>query len=891
MIRKGLCVVALAGSCVSAMAGVKETISFDVTRKADSEKTEFTACGLNSLYVAMRMGCGSVAELYDALRSGKVLFHAKQRDSWYQTSTSGLYGHWFTTTGAPVASTNSRAAAMGRFENEDYYVAHNPSKLSEGDVVDFTQAFINGGDTLLIEVSLTIGQTESVVADQPNKDETFIHRKDYIDGWTVVPRVRCNEQPYLTQNYIQVKAGETISFGAELTEEDKAKGYSLTYQIKDADNKTIRGYKADDYVIENAEYEDGGYYQLRTRVMDENGKFLSTELYYYFVDVQTLEEGVHFDWSSNTARFSYNFRQEYPDMQPPTKTHNFFKKNGQPANTLASEWWSVHWGDDLNPEVAGNTKNAFTNMLELFEEDFAYIRDYMGWPPDKSPKFGYRSFIYVFGSGLANDNSPNTEMGGYQGYTGADGDGWPCVWASYYPVSRFRDDADQLWGDGGYQRGAMIHEGIHAILADMPGAKNSAWFHEAGNTWLQATMTALRNNSYGVPGFLDACPMIAPFQPIECYSGWLQDGSFGGPAAEGVNMYGENGQICTWRNLLGGTQYGNSFPIVLSHMVGNGSIAWIWRYCQNYVLEGIADSIGGEGMRNLILQYRARQATFDFGGWSEGYRTITDNNMGVTVRAEWAPFWIDVKPYQLTPYQTMTRNSKDHWLAPDTLTTPGWSGGNIIPIHVTGDTVEVEFRPEDLYMRAQLCYRTKDGKAYYSQPAHCGKLSIDITDKPANGIVFCVVANTDYKYYDTNYVYRGESLRKHHYDYRIRLGKGALATADPYQRWYFYERELRDEAFITGIDDVEYGETELPEKKNIRLLSSYIHGGETILLDLNGVNADDVRVRIVGLSGIVVESGRLDADGNYTMPDVFPGMYFITLSHGSQRDVFKCIVK
>ena len=101
-------------------------------------------------------------------------------------------------------------------------------------------------------------------------------------------------------------------------------------------------------------------------------------------------------------------------------------------------------------------------------------------------------------------------------------------------------------------------------------------------------------------------------------------------------MYDRNGkQVCTWRNLLGGNQYGNSFPIVLGEICGKGSIPWIWRYCKDYVLKGIGDSIGEEQMRKLILQYRARQATFDIGGWATGYRQITDNNFGSTVRAEW----------------------------------------------------------------------------------------------------------------------------------------------------------------------------------------------------------------------------------------------------------------
>lgn len=36
-------------------------------------------------------------------------------------------------------------------------------------------------------------------------------------------------------------------------------------------------------------------------------------------------------------------------------------------------------------------------------------------------------------------------------------------------------------------------------------------------------------------GWLSAGAMIALFMPTECYRGWLQDDSFGGSRAEGVN--------------------------------------------------------------------------------------------------------------------------------------------------------------------------------------------------------------------------------------------------------------------------------------------------------------------------------------------------------------------
>lgn len=886
-------IICLLSSCFSVLAvtaaGTKEVITFDVTRPVESGSETLTSCGLNAQYVALKMGCMNVEELESKMLKDEVLFIARQgsTSSWYGTSSFGTYGHAFSVKGIALANkTHRNAALMCKFENNDFHIGHVTGKVEEGTTYTFTQAFVAGTDTLAYVFNVTMGQTESVSSDQPGLDETFIHREDDTESWVVTPVVRQNDQTPLYQNYIQVSAGDKITLSAKLSDEQISAGCTAKYRWYDSKGNSLSlKYMSDaDYVIDNAAYEDGGFYTLKIAYKGETGNAIKN--YNYYVDVQTEEPGTPFDWSVNTPKFSYDFRSEYPNLAPPTKIHKFKQHNGKDAHYVEGDWWVAYWGDNLNPEVDFDNKNAYTNMIKKFDEDFAYIRDHMGWPPDINAREGYKSFIYTIGSGISNDNDDNQMTGGWQSATWIDGRNWPCVWATWYPVSRFRDDADNMWGDGGYQREAMIHEGIHALFADMAGVKGSAWFHEAGNTWLQSAMAAQRSGAYGVPGFLDACPLIAPFMPIECYSGWLQDGSFGGPAAEGVNMFNAQGQqICTWRNLLGGNQYGNSFPIVLAEICGKGSIPWIWRYCSNRVLEGIGDSIGEEPMRQLILQYRARQAMFDFGGWSKGYRTIVDNNFGGIIQAEWEPYWIKCEPYKLTPYVNMYRNTKDGWLAPDTITNPGWSGANVIPIHVTGDVCKVEFRPEDTEMRAQLCYRTKSGKAYYSQPVHCGTLTIDISDKPANGVIFCVVANTDY-------IYTGDAQRKKHWDYRIKLGEGALATASKDCRWYFYEKAITDQDFETAINDVEIGDTELPKYEGVRLMSSVVKSGDNISVDLNGADANDINVRIVGLSGVIVESGNLNSDGTYTIPaGLRKGLYFITFSNGDRRDVFKVLMK
>ena len=641
-------------------------------------------------------------------------------------------------------------------------------------------------------------------ADSNVTSTSIEHRADEVDSWNLRPLVRLNDGEWMEQNYIQVQAGDKISFFCG----DKGNNNVYNVKYKDAKGKLLRGYSDAEFVLtESATPEDAGYYycDYLYKVEGEKGRHSDTDRRIY-VDVQTQPQGSFWDWTGEVPQLTYDFHEEYGTIQPPTKVHNIKKKNGQPANQYVGKWWSVFWGDDLNSEVGGQEKamEAAKNMVEKFDADFEYIYENIGWPPNLSARNGYRSMIYIFGSGLANDNTSKNEKGGYQSATSADGGYYACVWASYYPFSRFRSDADKKWSDGNYQREAMVHEGIHTLFADLDACRGSSWFHEGGNVWLQQELHVRRDNSYETtPGYLGAGNVLCPFMPIECYSGWLQDGSFGGPAAQGVNMYNSSGQqVCTWRNLIGGVQYSDVFPVVFSSVCGPKSVAWIWRNTKNRVLETIGSAIGDKAMRNFITQYRARLALYDLGGWDKGYRQLADNHFKVTVKEEWSPYWIKCKPFQLTPYQSVTRNSEDGWMAPDTLTNPGWSGSNIIPIHIKSDAdfVEVEFRPEDTSERALLCYRTKEGECYYSQPVTCGKMRLDTSKRPANNVVFCVVTNTDYKF-------EGDKQRKHHWDYRIRFGENALAVADTYQKWYFYEKTIKDPSYneqkiLTGIEDI-----------------------------------------------------------------------------------------
>lgn len=915
--KKYLLTTLFAASAVLGFAGSKVIYTVNVTRDAAKTADETTTLRFSTNVLVDAFKFTTEEEVLNAISDGSISFVAKQGDknSTYKGRTYG-FGYWFTESGTGCTSVNDNRRVACKLENGFFHIIHNNEKVKEGDTFAFAEMFVHEKDTVQYSFRLKMGTPESVTSDQPEYVEIINHRIDEIDTWMVYPQVKQNDGEWMTQNYIQVMAGDKIMFSCA----DKGENKVTRTCFADKNGKVLRSFNTNpEYVLtESATPEHSGYYLCSAMYQGADGKNHTQANMRIYVDVQTELLGTPFSWEGRIPQFSHDWTKDakykYGVYEKPTKNLGDVgdtDRNGKPVQRVDGEWWSVVWGSDLNPICGAydseEVRKCAENMIKKYDEDFAYIREHMGWPPDLRARNGYRSLIYIFGSGLLKDNTPNTEAGGYQGAiwysdpeTGISAN-WPCVWASYYPFSRFRDDADQKWNDGEYQREAMIHEGIHAIFADLGACNKSAWFHEAGNTWLQSAMNTERYNVYGEPGFLDACPFVAPFMPIECYSGWLQDGSFGGPTAEGVNMFTENGQqICTWRNLLGGTQYGNSFPIILGEICGKGSIPWIWRNCSDYVLKGIGNMLGEETMRQLILQYRARMATFDIGGWKQGYRAIMNNNIGVTVKAEWSPYWIDVEPFKLTPYQGLTKNSSDYWMAPDTLTNPGWSGCNIIPIHVDSkaNAATIEFLPQDTEMRAQLCYVTKDGKAYYSQPVHCGKTQIDITDRPANNVVFLVVANTDYIYTNDN----NEAQRKHHYDYRVRLLEGALQVADLYTKWSLNESTLKDQSYDedaardarnTALDIVSPQDAPSAQSdKGVKLLTGMPKAGCPITVQLaNGVSPDDVRVNMLGLSGIVLDNAPLQGN-TYTLPaNLISGLYFIKFTYNGNADTYKVIVR
>lgn len=590
---------------------------------------------------------------------------------------------------------------------------------------------------------------------------------------------------------------------------------------------------------------------------------------FFYLTLADVIDGSAYEWPAYSPTVAYDIESEYPNLQMPTKDLNDVSNV---AWTYSDRWWTFKAGTKARSVV---TMAAAEPMLVKFNEDFAYIRDVMGWPPDKRSREGYRSAVYLYGSGLSCDNADSTALGGWQGSVHYNGSNWAMVLASYYPVYCF--DPSCPYTDKGYQTEAMIHEGIHCILADLPGCRNAAWFHEGGNTWLQQEMTVLRakNPDYSTMGFLNAGAIIAPFMPIECYSGWLQDETFGGPSAEGVNRFEGSQQICTWKNLLGGTQYGNTFPVFLGMTLGYKSVPWIWRYCESRVLEGLAEGLGETQIRRLIMEYRAKQALLDMGLWTPAFRNLLNANFGGSIKSEWSPYWINSPVWKATPY-AITTNDGNGLLTPEYRTTPGWSGANLIPLVIKSDSIVVSFQPLSENMTCQLCYRTRKGETVYSKPVFAGDciLRIPADKQPANNVVIAVICNTDY-------IYEGEKTRTAHHDYRLQMGHGIYGTADVNRKWYDWTLT------INAI------EQPFAEQLQWNVYPTLVKRGASISIDCGEPLKSSAKLEVLSLGGQKVYQNSLyDKTSSLTLPtSIAPGVYMLAIQYEGGKAVQKIVLE
>lgn len=521
-----------------------------------------------------------------------------------------------------------------------------------------------------------------------------------------------------------------------------------------------------------------------------NKKLLAAASFAAFLGTDCLAaNGDAYTWPTYNSKLNYNFKDAGLSYKQPTKdVDEACVRAAKNANGVYhGKYWAFYHGANKNSLV---TEASIKPMLEKFDADFAYITDTLGWPRDSRVKDGYYSAIYLYGSDACTGSNDNTEKGGWQSHI----DGYPAVAASYYPVYSF--DPSCTYNDKVAQQEAMIHEGIHAILTNL-GAAHVHWFQEGGNTWLQQEMSVRRSNSeeYGGMGFLNAGNLMAPFVPIESYSGWLLDGTFGGPGAEGVSA-GDG--ICNWRNTLGGVQYGNLFPTFLGLWVAEGAVPWIWvnipNYNGKYILESIAGAIGEEETKSIILEYRAKLALLDMKKWSAEMKNLLNNNVGSNIGCEWTPCNVTVDSWNVTPYAKTTANG--NVLTPEERTTPGWSGANVIPLTVKSGATSVKLTLQKGWsqktgnsastgdgavldgnltnMALQIAYRATDGTPIYSAPVFGENQAVlNLAKAPQSNVVFAIVTNTTYK-----------SDRTKHFTYKLQLDDGVSGAASITTKWY-----------------------------------------------------------------------------------------------------------
>lgn len=499
--------------------------------------------------------------------------------------------------------------------------------------------------------------------------------------------------------------------------------------------------------------------------------------------------GDAYKWPTYSSKLNYNFKTAGLSYQQPTKDVDgaCVQAAKNAGGVYHGKYWAFYHGANKNSLV---TEASITPMLAKFDADFAYITDTLGWPRDSRVKDGYYSAIYLYGSDACTGSNDNTKTGGWQSHI----DGYPAVAASYYPVYSF--DPSCTYNDKVAQQEAMVHEGIHAILTDL-GAAHVHWFQEGGNTWLQQEMAVRRSKAeeYSGMGFLNGGNLIAPFVPIESYSGWLLDGTFGGPGAEGVNA-GDG--ICNWRNFLGGVQYGNLFPTFLGLWVAEGAVPWIWVNIPNnngkYILESIAEAVGEEEVKSIILEYRAKLALLDMKKWSAEMKRLLDANFGTSFACENTPCNVTVDSWSATPYAKTTADGSV--LTPEERTTPGWTGANVIPLTVksgatsvkltlqkgwntktgsatsTGDGAVLDGELTD--MALQIAYRATDGTPVYSAPVFgASQAVLNLAKAPQSNVVFAIVTNTTYK-----------NDRTKHFTYKLKLDEGVTGAASITTKWY-----------------------------------------------------------------------------------------------------------
>lgn len=384
------------------------------------------------------------------------------------------------------------------------------------------------------------------------------------------------------------------------------------------------------------------------------------------------------------------------------------------------------------------------------------IVEVLGFPAFPDWKAGYYLNWVILNSGIP--GATNSGEGGHQGNR------WghmnfestqqcPCTWDTY-------------------NSGAALHEGIHALQAELWKYNNEAsgWVHEAHNCYLGTQREYLANKKYTI-GYGAAAALSMPFAPIESM-GVLTDDTIGGPADQ----------------LASGKTYVNSivrygleiFFLSLNLEMGRGFVNCLWIDApaknQKSVFQVMKSFSSAEAVAHAILSFGARASLLDFGDWTSAVRT--------TMKSNWnSNYW-----FYMFPGGDGTTS-----FSPPTKQIPHHQGRNIVPIQVGGgaSSVVVDFMPDAAgskgtkqNMLAQLTYRTIDDVPVYGHAASSGQLSIDLPASVRGGIVNLVVAVTNVNAESgsddgSNKGFDGQE----HFNYKARIVSGGVIAPDNTRPW------------------------------------------------------------------------------------------------------------
>jgi hypothetical protein len=381
--------------------------------------------------------------------------------------------------------------------------------------------------------------------------------------------------------------------------------------------------------------------------------------------------------------------------------------------------------------IGPNRQSCLTDTLANFDVKDLHgeVKDVvegLGFPPFGDWANGYYMNWVILNSGTPGATLPS--QGGHQG--------------DRYGHMNFEstEEAPCNWGTGDdSNRGAALHESIHALQAELWAFNNpaSGWIHEAHNCYLGTQRTHTVYNKYTM-GWGAAISLQMPQVPIESM-GLLTDGTIAGPADQLANGK-------TYVNSI--VRYGHEI-VFLSLMLemGRGFVNCMWidaaklgnaarrQSSKKSVFQVLKDYAGEDGVGHAILSFGARSSILDFEGWTAVVRSTLQGN------------WNNSLSFYMFPSGDGTTT-----FSPPAKLIPHHQGRNIIPIKLASGatSVTVELTPDARgskgtteHMQGMLTYRTMDDKPMYGTAFVSGQNTLMIPGGARNGIVNLVVAVTN----------------------------------------------------------------------------------------------------------------------------------------------------